>query len=141
MYCQKWHNKAIITVRHVVELKIGGKLNGGIMNKLLKNFKISLLIIVGGLIVSALLSIIFSGFRIDKVSIINFEFFVGIIIAVIGGIMIASDYSVFRKKVIGTPIDCEVEAEENSEKVDWNNVLFYSGVIIVIAAIALGEIL
>lgn len=111
------------------------------MNKLLKNLKISLLIILGGLIVPALLSIIFSGFKINIVSIVSFEFFVGIIIAVIGGITIAYDYSVFRKKVIKTPIDLAVKSDEDPEKLDCANVLFYSGILIVIAAIALGEIL
>lgn len=111
------------------------------MNKVLKHLKISLLIIVGGLIVPALLSIIFSGFKINIVSIVSFEFFVGIIIAVIGGILIVYDYSVFRKKVLKTPIDFEVTGEEEPEKIDWTNILFYSGVIIVIVAIALGEIL
>lgn len=111
------------------------------MNKILKNLKISLLIILGGLIVPALLSIIFSGFRINIVSIVSFEFFVGIIIAIIGGIMIVYNFSVFRKKVIKTPIDREVEAEEVALAVDWDNVLFYSGIIIVIASITLGEIL
>ena len=121
--------------------KIGGKLNGGIMKKFLKNLKISLLIILGGLIVPALLSIIFSGFRINIVSIVSFEFFVGIIMAIIGGILITYDYSVFRKKVIKTPIGLEVKAEEGQEKLEWSNLLFYSGILIVLAAIALGEIL
>ena len=111
------------------------------MNKILKNLKISSLIIFGGLILPALLSIIFSGFRINIVSIVSFEFFVGIIIAVIGGILIAYNYSVFRKKVLKTPIDREVEEEEDALAVDWSNVLFYSGIIIVIASITLGEIL
>lgn len=111
------------------------------MNKLIKNVKISLLIILGGLLVPALLSIIFSGFRINIVSIVSFEFFVGIISAVIGGILIVYDYSIFRKKVLRTPIDREVSKEDDAEKVDWPNVLFYSGVIIFIAAIVLGEIL
>lgn len=111
------------------------------MNKILKNLKISLLIILGGLIVPGLLSIIFSGFRINIVSIVSFEFFVGIIIAIIGGIMIVYNFSVFRKKVIKTPIDREVEEEEVALAVDWDNVLFYSGIIIVIASITLGEIL
>lgn len=111
------------------------------MNKLLKNLKISLLIIIGGLIVPALLSIIFSSFRTNIVSIVSFEFFVGIIIAVVGGILIAYDYSVFRKKVLSTPIDREVEEKEDAPAVDWANVLFYSGIIIVIASITLGEIL
>jgi hypothetical protein len=110
------------------------------MNKLLKNLKISLLIILGGLLVPALLSIIFSGFRVNIVSIVSFEFFVGIISAIIGGILIVYNYSMFRKKVLKTPIDREVEAEE-APIVDWANVLFYSGIIIVIASIALGEIL
>ncbi|MDF2591796.1 MAG: hypothetical protein K0S75_1262 [Clostridia bacterium] len=111
------------------------------MNKILKNLKISSLIIVGGLTIPALLSIIFSGFRVNIVSIVSFEFFVGIIIAVIGGILIAYDYSVFRKKILRTPIDLEVKAEDDPEKIDWTNVLFYSGILIVLAAIALGEIL
>jgi hypothetical protein len=110
------------------------------MNKLLKNVKISLLIILGGLLVPALLSIIFSGFRVNIVSIVSFEFFVGIISAIIGGILIVYNYSMFRKKVLKTPIDREVEVEE-APIVDWANVLFYSGIIIVIASIALGEIL
>lgn len=116
-------------------------LNGGIMNKFLKNLKIALLIILGGLIIPAILSIIFSGFRIDIVSIVSFVFFVGIIIAVVGGILIVYNYSEFRKKVLKTPVDIEVEEEEEPDKVDWPNVLFYSGVVIFIAAIALGEIL
>jgi hypothetical protein len=110
------------------------------MNKLLKNVKISLLIILGGLLVPALLSIIFSGFRVNIVSIVSFEFFVGIISAIIGGILIVYNYSMFRKKVLKTPIDREVETEE-TPIIDWANVLFYSGIIIVIASIALGEIL
>jgi hypothetical protein len=110
------------------------------MNKLLKNLKISLLIILGGLLVPALLSIIFSGFRVNIVSIVSFEFFVGIISAIIGGILIVYNYSMFRKKVLKTPIDREVETEE-TPIIDWANVLFYSGIIIVIASIALGEIL
>lgn len=111
------------------------------MNKFLKNLKISLLIILGGLVIPALLSIIFSGFRINIVSIVSFEFFVGIITAVIGGILIAYDYSIFRKKVLKTPIDLEVDEDTKNESIDWSNVLFGSGVIIVLAAIALGEIL
>jgi hypothetical protein len=111
------------------------------MNKVLKNLKISTLIILGGLIVPAILSIIFSGFRINIVSMVSFQFFVGIIIAVVGGILIVYNYSVFRKKVMGTPADIEVEDEKDPDKADWPNILFYSGVVIVIAAIALGEIL
>jgi hypothetical protein len=110
------------------------------MNKLLKNLKISILIILGGLLVPALLSMIFSGFRVNIVSIVSFEFFVGIISAIIGGILIVYNYSMFRKKVLKTPIDREVETEE-TPIIDWANVLFYSGIIIVIASIALGEIL
>lgn len=111
------------------------------MYKILKNLKISLLIIIGGLLVPALLSIIFSGFRIYIVSIVSFEFYVGIIIAIIGGILIVYDYSVFRKKVLHTPIDLELQEDDRGDKVDWPNVMFYSGIIIVIASIALGEIL
>jgi hypothetical protein len=111
------------------------------MNKVLKNLKISMLIILGGLIVPAILSIIFSGFRINVVSMVSFQFFVGIIIAVVGGILIVYNYSAFRKKIMGTPADIEVEDEKDPDKADWSNILFYSGVVIVIAAIALGEIL
>lgn len=118
-----------------------GKRNGGIMNKFLKNLKIALLIIFGGLIVPALLSIIISGFKINIVSIVSFEFFVGIILAILGGILIVYNFSVFRKKVIGTPIDREVQEEEALLEIDWSNVMFYSGIIIVITSITLGEIL
>lgn len=110
------------------------------MRGILKNLKISLLIILGGMILPALLSIIFTGFRINIVSIVSFEFFVGIAIAVVGGIMIAYNYSMFRKKVLKTPMDRDVESDEVPEAIDWPNVLFYSGIIIVIAAIALGEL-
>jgi hypothetical protein len=110
------------------------------MKGILKHLKISSLIILGGMIVPPLLSIIFSGFRINVVAIVSFEFFVGIAMAVVGGILIAYDYSVFRKKVLKTPVDREIEREERPDATDWPNVLFYSGMIIVIAAIALGEI-
>ncbi len=110
------------------------------MKGILKNLKISLLIILGGMIVPALLSIIFTGFRINIVSIVSFEFFIGIAIAVVGGILIAYNYSIFRKKVLKTPIDRDVERDETPDAIDWPNVLFYSGIIIVIAAIALGEL-
>lgn len=111
------------------------------MDKFLKNLKLSLLIILGGLIVPGLLSIVFSGFRVNVVSIVSFEFFVGIIIAIIGGVLIAYDYSVFRRKVFTTPTDREVETNEDTEKNDWSHILFFSGAAIVLAAIALGEIL
>lgn len=111
------------------------------MNKVIKHLKLSAQIILGGLVVPALLSIIFSGFRINIVSIVSFEFYVGLIIALVGGILIAYEYSVFRKKVLGTPMDREVEMDEDPDKIDWSHLLFYSGIIIVVAAVALGEIL
>jgi hypothetical protein len=110
------------------------------MDKFLKNVKLSTLIILGGIILPALLSIIFSGFRFNMVSIVSFEFFVGIIMAIIGGILIVYDFSQFRSKVIKTPIDLEVSEDEQA-KIDWPHVLFFSGVIIVIVAIVIGEIL
>jgi len=110
------------------------------MKGIQKHLKLSLLIILGGMLVPALLSIIFSGFRIHMISIVSFEFFVGIAMAVVGGILITYNYSVFRKKVLKTPIDREIEKDENTDAIDWPNVLFYSGIIIVIAAIALGEL-
>ena len=110
------------------------------MKGILKNLKVALLIILGGMIIPALLSIVFSGFKVNIVSIVSFEFFVGIITAVVGGILIAYNYSVFRKKVLRTPMDLEVERDEEPEKVDWPNVLFYSGIIILVAAFALGEL-
>ncbi|MDF2533132.1 MAG: hypothetical protein K0Q65_2713 [Clostridia bacterium] len=110
------------------------------MNKFLKSLKISLLIILGGLVVPALLSIIFSGFRVNIVSIVSFEFFVGIIIAVTGGILIAYDNSALRKKVLKTPLDQEVEEDKEPDKMNWSYVLFCSGLVIVLVAIALGEI-
>lgn len=110
------------------------------MNRIIKSLKISLMIIAGALIVPALLSIIFSGFRINIVSIVSFQFFVGIIIAVTGGAMIAHDYSAFRKKVLQTPMERDVLEDEDPEKINWDNVLFYTGIVIVLAAIAIGEI-
>ncbi|MDF2839555.1 MAG: hypothetical protein K0Q99_326 [Clostridia bacterium] len=110
------------------------------MQIFIKNLKISMLIVLGGIILPALLSIIFSGFQFNIISIVSFEFFVGIIMAVIGGILIVYDFSQHRKKVLRTPIDLEVSVDETWGKIDWPHVLFFSGVTIVLIAIALGEI-
>ncbi|OGO78711.1 MAG: hypothetical protein A2Y23_08610 [Clostridiales bacterium GWB2_37_7] len=115
-------------------------LNGGNMYKFIKNLKLSALLILGGIILPALLSIIFSGFRISLISIVSYEFFVGIIMAVIGGILIVYDFTQFREKVLKTPIDVEVSEDEEPGKIDWPHVLFFSGVSIVLVAIAIGEI-
>lgn len=111
------------------------------MQNFFKNVKLSALLIVGGIVLPALLSIIFSGFRVNIVSIVSFEFFVGIIMAVIGGILIVYDFARFRKKVLKTPIDREVAEDEEQWNIDWPHVLFFSGVIIVVIAIAIGEII
>jgi hypothetical protein len=110
------------------------------MNKIITHLKLAILIILGGLAVPALLSIIFSGFRIDIVSIINYEFLVGIIIALIGGILISYNYSTFKKKVIKTPMDQDIAKEEETREIAWPQLLFCSGIIILIVAFALGEI-
>ncbi|MDF2892358.1 MAG: hypothetical protein K0R80_2725 [Clostridia bacterium] len=67
-------------------------------------------------------------------------FSVGIIIAVTGGILIAYDNSALRKKVLKTPLDQEVEEDKEPDKMNWSYVLFCSGLVIVLVAIALGEI-
>lgn len=109
------------------------------MNKLLKVLKISLTIILAGMLIPALLSIIFSGFKVNLISIVNFEFFTGLMIALVGGVMIVVGYSRFRKKVLKTPVGSEIEADEDKEKINWPYLLFLSGLVIMLAAIAVGE--
>lgn len=111
-----------------------------IMNKRLETLKISLIIILGGMIIPALLSIIFSGFKINLISIINFEFFIGLLVATIGGLMIVGGYSRFRKKVLKTPVDREVEENEYKDRIRWDYLLFITGLVIMLASISLGEI-
>lgn len=126
------------------------------MNKRLKVLKISLIIILGGMLIPALLSIIFSGFKINLISIVNFEFFAGLLIATIGGIMVVSSYSRFKKKLLKTPLNKKIDEDENAdenenenededknkekEKIDWSYLLFVTGLIIMFAAVAVGEI-
>lgn len=110
------------------------------MNKIVNNLKISALIILGGLIIPALLSILFSGFRVNVVSIVSFEFFVGIILAVAGGVMISHEYSTFKKKIIRSSMDEEIESDKDPDRIPWPALMFSSGMAIVIIAIAIGEI-
>ncbi len=110
------------------------------MNKRLETLKISIIIILGGMIIPALLSIIFSGFKINLISIINFEFFIGLLVSTIGGIMIVGGYSRFRKKVLKTPVDREVEENEHKDRIRWDYLLFITGLVIMLASISLGEI-
>lgn len=112
------------------------------MNKLLKVLKISLTIILAGMLIPALLSIVFSGFKVNLISIVNFEFFTGLIIALVGGVMIVAGYSRFKKKVLKTPVGREIENDNDKDKdqINWDYILFCTGVIIVLAAIAVGEV-
>jgi hypothetical protein len=110
------------------------------MNKLLRILKISLIIILGGMLVPALLSIIFSGFRINLISIVNFEFVVGALIAMTGGVLVVTDFSKFKKRVMKTPIDMELENDEDENKINWSYLLFFTGAAIIVLAIFIGEI-
>lgn len=110
------------------------------MSKTKEILKNSAMIILGGLLIPALLSIIFSGFQFNVVSIVSFQFFVGLIIALVGGIMIIYDFFRYRGKVLRTPTDLEVDNEVDTTKMDWRYVLLCTGLIIVVIAFALGEI-
>lgn len=94
------------------------------------------------MLIPALLAIIFSGFKINLISIVNFEFFTGLLVSSVGGVIIVSNYFRFRKKVLKTPVDREVEEDEDKdkEKVDWSYMLFITGLIIMFAAVGVGEI-
>lgn len=114
------------------------------MKKYLKELKISLTIILGGMLIPTLLSIIFSGFRVSVVSIVNFEFFTGLFISSAGGIVIVSDFFRFRKKVLKSPAGSEIEEDESissdGNKVNWGYMLFYTGLVILLLAVGVGEI-
>lgn len=110
------------------------------MNKTKRILKISLFIILGGMLIPALLAIVFSGFRINRISIVNFEFVVGALIAMTGGVLIITDFSKFKKRVMKTPIDMELENGEDENKINWPYLLFFTGAVIIVLAIFIGEI-
>lgn len=133
IFCAAIINKLCGTLR---------EFDAGIMNKLLKVLKISLTIILAGMLIPALLAIIFSGFKVNLISIVNFEFFTGLMIALVGGVMIVAGYSRFKKKVLKTPVGHEIEVDKDKEKeqINWSYLLFLSGLAITLAAIAVGEV-
>lgn len=56
-------------------------------------------------------------------------FWIGIILALIGGLMIVVSFHVFKRKVMKTPIYKEVEAE-SKKGIPWGYILLVSGIII-----------
>lgn len=109
------------------------------MSKTQRIIKLSLMIVLGGMLIPALLSIIFSGFRFNLISVVNYEFVVGALIAMVGGVLIITDFSKFKKRVMKTPIDLELEDDADENKINWSYLLFFTGAAIVALAIALGE--
>lgn len=58
---------------------------------------------------------------------IDILFWIGIISAFIGGIIIVGSFMTFKRKVMKTPIYKEVEAE-GKKRFPWGYVLFASGI-------------
>ena len=58
---------------------------------------------------------------------IDILFWIGILSSFIGGIMIVASFTVFKRKVMKTPIYKEVEPE-NKKDFPWGFILFISGI-------------
>lgn len=58
---------------------------------------------------------------------IDILFWLGIIMSLIGGIMIVASFTIFKRKVMKTPIYEDVEPEP-SKKIPWGYILFLLGI-------------
>ncbi|NLM44587.1 MAG: hypothetical protein GX201_11345 [Clostridiales bacterium] len=56
-------------------------------------------------------------------------FWIGIILALIGGVMIVASFQIFKKKVMKTPIHEKIEIESKN-KIPWSYIFLVSGIVI-----------
>lgn len=66
-------------------------------------------------------------FYMNLSKLIDILFWIGILSSFIGGIMLVASFTVFKRKVMKTPIYKEVEAE-NKKSFPWGLILFISGI-------------
>jgi len=62
----------------------------------------------------------------NSLILIDILFWIGIVMAFIGGIMVVASFTIFKRKVMKTPIYEDVEPE-SSKKLPWGYILFLSG--------------
>jgi len=57
---------------------------------------------------------------------IDILFWIGLVMALIGGIMVVASFTIFKRKVMKTPIYENVE-QKPSKRLPWGYILFLSG--------------
>lgn len=99
------------------------------MKKNVKSILVALTIIMASLLFSMIFSFIKGKFIIDKITLIDSLFWIGIIISFTGGVIIAASFAVLKGKLKRTPIKENVESNIK-DKLPWGYIMFISGGVI-----------
>lgn len=103
------------------------------MSKILKEVIYTAVLIIGVILIALLLVLVTNSFTIDNIALGNYTFIISFLFSLVGGAKIILSFEFFKKKLFKTPLDAELDEEEdNKDRIRWEYICVTAGAILIV---------